>query len=106
MELSRLQRESISWNPSVDASLCIGDQECVNFCKNDVFAWDEENALPIVKDPLRCVLGCTACAQICPVEAITFPSKDDLRKSLRRLRQEMPTGLAADRARNDERNSK
>jgi len=34
------------------------------------------------------VLGCDSCAQICPVEAISFPDKDELRASLRKLRQE------------------
>jgi ferredoxin len=32
------------------------------------------------------VIGCDSCAQQCPVEAITFPSKEDLRKQLRELR--------------------
>lgn len=98
MELSALQRESITWYPIIDTDLCIGDQECLLFCKNDVFEWDDENSRPIVKNPLSCVLGCSACAQICPVEAITFPAKDDLRAALRKLRQETTAAMTSDSA--------
>jgi ferredoxin len=35
------------------------------------------------------VVGCQACINICPVEAIHFPSKDELRETLKRLRAEM-----------------
>ena len=34
-------REKIPWFPTIDVDACIGDQECVKFCKNDVFVWDE-----------------------------------------------------------------
>jgi len=37
----------------------------------------------------NCVVGCQACINICPVEAIRFPSKEELRATMRRLREEM-----------------
>ena len=89
MPASTIPREKIPWFPTVDLELCTGDQECFNFCKNDVFTWDEENARPIVKNPYNCVVGCQACINVCPVEALSFPSKDELRETMKRLRAEM-----------------
>ncbi len=89
MQPSNIPREKIPWFPTVEYELCTGDQECFNFCKNDVFAWDEENKHPIVQNPYNCVVGCQACINVCPAEAIHFPSKQDLRETLRRLRAEM-----------------
>jgi len=91
MPASTIPRDKIPWFPTVDLELCTGDQECFNFCKNDVFAWDEENVHPIVKNPYNCVVGCQACINICPVGAIAFPSKGELRETMRRLRQEIGT---------------
>jgi NAD-dependent dihydropyrimidine dehydrogenase PreA subunit len=81
-------REKITWFPTINYDACIGDRVCFEFCHNDVFVWDEENQLPIVQNPLNCVVGCESCAQLCPSEAITFPSKEELRTTLRRLREE------------------
>ena len=81
-------REKITWFPKIDFDACIGDQECVNFCKNDVFVWDELKNRPEVIRPFNCVVGCDACSQICPSEAISFPSKEELRRTLRGLAKE------------------
>jgi NAD-dependent dihydropyrimidine dehydrogenase PreA subunit len=81
-----IPRELMNWHPTVNYDACIGDRLCYDFCRNDVFIWDAENQKPIVQTPLNCVIGCDSCAQQCPVEAITFPSKEDLRKQLRELR--------------------
>ena len=72
---SSVPRDKIPWFPKIDFDACIGDQECVNFCKNDVFVWDELKNRPEVIRPLNCVVGCDACSQICPAEAISFPSE-------------------------------
>ncbi len=95
MASSQIPREKIPWFPTIDYDLCAGDQECFNFCKNDVFEWDEDNKRPIVKNPYNCVVGCQACINICPVEAISFPNKEELRAILRRLRAEM-AGVSID----------
>ena len=67
----------------------LGDHTCYEFCHNDVFVWDAVNERPIVQNPLNCVLGCESCAPLCPTEAITFPNKDELRATLKRLRAEI-----------------
>ena len=103
MPPSTIPREKIPWFPKVDYEICTGDQECFKFCKNDVFAWDEENNHPIVKNPYNCVVGCQACLNVCTVGAVEFPSKDALRATLRQLRMEMeqerpePSGVAGQR---------
>ena len=86
-----ISRERISWSPTIDYEACLGDQVCYDFCKNAVFSWDRENQHPVVNNPLNCVVGCETCAQLCPSEAITFPSKEHLRAALRRLRTETAT---------------
>jgi NAD-dependent dihydropyrimidine dehydrogenase PreA subunit len=85
-----IPRDKIPWFPTIDPDLCIGDQDCVDFCKNNVLAYNENTFKVIVANPYNCVLGCDACATICPQEAIHFPSQADLRNTLRKLRSELP----------------
>ena len=94
MARSRLPRDRLYWQPTIDTDACIGDRQCVDFCKNGVFEWEEDNSRPLVQHPLNCVLGCTTCADICPVSAIRFPSVDELRAQMRKLRQEVETAEA------------
>jgi NAD-dependent dihydropyrimidine dehydrogenase PreA subunit len=42
-----------------------------------------------VANPYNCVVGCQACVNVCPVQAIQFPSKEELRETLKRLRAEL-----------------
>ena len=89
MPATEIPRERIPWVPTVDYALCAGDQECFRFCKNQVFEWDEDNRQPRVTKPYNCVVGCQACIHVCPTGAITFPSKQVLRETLRRLRSQL-----------------
>ncbi len=73
----------------MDYGICTGDQECFKFCKNEVFTWDEDNNHPVVANPYNCVVGCQACINVCPVQAISFPTKEELRETMRRLRTRM-----------------
>ena len=90
----RIPREKITWHPTVNTDACVGDRACVDFCKNGVFTWDDDHGHPIVQNPPNCVVGCDACAQVCPVEAITFPSQAELRETVRRLRAEVAVGAS------------
>lgn len=68
-----IPRVEIPWFPTIDAEKCIGCRECLNICKNDVFAFDEERQKSTVVNPYNCVVECRTCARLCPVEAISFP---------------------------------
>jgi NAD-dependent dihydropyrimidine dehydrogenase PreA subunit len=83
-----IQRDRIDWAPGIDYKTCLRDRACLDFCENDVFAWNEEAMRVEVVNPRNCVIGCTSCAQICPVDAIAFPDKEELKRTLRRLRAE------------------
>jgi len=89
MQSAAIPREKIPWFPMVDYGICTGDQECFKFCKNEVFTWDEDNNHPVVANPYNCVVGCQACINVCPVQAISFPTKEELRETMRRLRTQM-----------------
>jgi NAD-dependent dihydropyrimidine dehydrogenase PreA subunit len=90
-------RESIPWYPTVNVDACTGDRACIDFCKNAVFRWDEEGNYPVVEHPYNCVLGCSTCSEICPAEAITFPTLQALRETMRKLRAEMDSTLTSRR---------
>lgn len=100
----KIPRDKIPWFPTIDPDLCTGDQDCVIFCKNDVLAFDEESFKAIVVHPFNCVVGCSACAQICSRNAITFPSRDELKTAMRQLLSEardetvMPAVVNSNRA--------
>ena len=76
-----IPREKIPWYPRIDYSKCTSCLTCVNFCPHKVY--DVENNKPKISRPFECVVGCMSCAKICPAEAITFPSMDELRRYLR-----------------------
>jgi NAD-dependent dihydropyrimidine dehydrogenase PreA subunit len=84
-----IPREEIPWFPTIDYKKCIGCLTCVKIDKDaghDVYAVEGDPPRPVVKNPYSCVVGCQTCGQMCPTEAITFPSKEELKKTLRELR--------------------
>ncbi len=89
MAKAQIPREKIPWYPSINYDLCKGKKECLNFCPNHVFVWDELAARISVANPNNCGVGCDNCVRICPSQAITFPDKAEFTATLRRLRAEM-----------------
>lgn len=71
-----IPRDQIPWNPTVDKGVCIGCTLCFATCGRGVYEWDTENRLPVVAAPTNCMVGCTTCGTICPVQAIQFPDRD------------------------------
>jgi NAD-dependent dihydropyrimidine dehydrogenase PreA subunit len=85
MTLRNIPREQIPWYPRIDLDKCVGCQECFNFCRNGVYLWDEDKSQPIVANPYNCVVGCSACANLCTGEAISFPTKEEIRQVIAAL---------------------
>ena len=74
-----MPRDKIPWWPSVDYEKCIKCKLCFVTCGREVFDLDEEGK-PVVARPLNCMVGCTTCAAICPVGAISFPDPEVVKK--------------------------
>ena len=84
-----IPRDQIPWFPTIDFATCVGCQECFKFCKNGVFEWDEAQNQPKIAQPYNCVVGCASCANLCDSGAITFPSLQTLRETIKRLKESM-----------------
>ena len=69
-----IPREEVPWCPTVDAAKCIGCTLCYVTCGRLVYEMIENKAVAV--RPYDCMVGCTTCATVCPVEAISFPDRD------------------------------
>lgn len=70
-----IPREEVPWLPTIKEDVCDGCKICFDFCPHDVFEWDDNTNLPIVKYPFNCIVGCSACAPRCAPGAIVFPPR-------------------------------
>ena len=73
-----IAREEIPWLPTVDAEACIGCQLCYVTCGRGVYEMHEGVAVAI--EPMECAVGCSTCENICPTNAISFPTLDAIWK--------------------------
>jgi ferredoxin len=73
-----IPRESIPWYPTVDEKKCIGCGLCFVTCGRNVYEIIDRKAK--VVHPFNCLAGCSTCATVCPVGAISFPDKDMIQK--------------------------
>ena len=75
-------RRDVPWFPTVDSEKCIGCQLCFVTCGRDVYeigeAPDYESS---VAHPYNCMVGCSTCAVVCPSDAISFPSREIVRRA-------------------------
>jgi NAD-dependent dihydropyrimidine dehydrogenase PreA subunit len=69
-----IPRKDIPWYPTVDTETCIGCTLCFATCGRSVYDMQENKA--VVVNPLNCMVGCSTCGTVCPVQAITFPDRD------------------------------
>lgn len=79
-----IPRSEIAWFPIIDFERCDGCGDCVRHCKHDVFT--VVNGKPVVAKAENCVVGCKACGWVCPIGAITHPTKNQLREMLKQAR--------------------
>lgn len=95
-----IPREEINWHPTVELELCIGCGICVIGCGKEVYKFDFEKNVPVVANPLNCLVGCTTCENTCPQHAISFPSMSYLHKMIKKrgLIQHSKNELALNKA--------
>jgi NAD-dependent dihydropyrimidine dehydrogenase PreA subunit len=80
-------RESIPWFPTVDSERCTGCDICRSFCPHGVYEKTDGIDAVTVRNPYRCVVGCSGCQDKCAAGAISFPDLEEIAALLRRLRQ-------------------
>jgi NAD-dependent dihydropyrimidine dehydrogenase PreA subunit len=85
-----IPRPLIPWFPIIDTDLCIGCQECISFCHDTVYAFDEHSGKVYVEHPWHCQVYCQSCTYACDNDAITFPDRREVKARIRDLRAEYP----------------
>ncbi len=75
-----IDRKEIPWFPTINYDKCIGCNLCFVSCGRMVYEYDEEKRKPIVVKPYNCLVGCSTCGTICPVDAIDFPDPSIIKK--------------------------
>jgi NAD-dependent dihydropyrimidine dehydrogenase PreA subunit len=70
-----IPREQIPWYPTLYEDLCDDCGKCVSFCPEQVYAFTEDDQMVYVASPLKCQVGCSECARLCPQKAISFPTR-------------------------------
>lgn len=85
-----VSRDKIDWCPRIDPEKCNDCMDCAKFCPHEVFGVDE-NAKPklIVKNPHNCVVFCRTCSKTCGPDALSFPSKAETTKEIKKIREEL-----------------
>ncbi len=69
-----IPRKDIPWFPTVDAETCIGCTLCYTTCGRGVYEMQDNKAVPV--NAMSCMVGCSTCGTVCPVEAISFTDRD------------------------------
>ena len=70
-------REKIDWHPTIDETKCIGCGLCATTCGRAVYKFNYENRKSKVANPNNCLVGCQTCANLCPVQAISFTKESE-----------------------------
>ena len=84
-------RETIDWFPTLDPVLCQPQscqQECIGACPRDIYERTLDGKV-IVAHPYECTVGDISCSYKCPFNAISFPSRQDLKEMLDHARKNM-----------------
>lgn len=82
---SGLPRKEIKWYPTINYALCTDCGICVEFCHDHVY--EKQGDKVVVARPYDCLVSCESCRPRCPVDAISFPSRKELKQTLRALRE-------------------
>ena len=82
-----IPRHLIPWFPTIDAETCVGCKECITFCHDTVYVYDDETNKVHVEDPWHCQVYCQSCTHACNKDAITFPNRKEVKATIRGLRK-------------------
>lgn len=85
-----IPRHLIPWFPNIDEEKCVGCQQCMEFCQDDVYAYDEETGKVYVENPWHCEIYCQSCSHVCDLDAISFPERQEIKARIRELREKYP----------------
>ena len=85
-----IPRQMIPWYPTIDAEKCVGCRECIQFCHDTVYAFDEESKKVYVENPWHCQVYCQSCTHACNKDAIAFPDRREVKATIRELRKKYP----------------
>ena len=88
-EYKGIPRNKIPWYPTIDYDKCANCGICIDYCKLGVYDLvnDGEEKKSIVKNPNNCIVLCTGCKGQCPIGAIRFPSKQETRELIKKLKK-------------------
>lgn len=81
-----IPRKKIPWFPTINYNKCIKCGKCVNYCKLGVYTLKKKKQ-PTTSNPFNCVVLCKGCQDICPSNAISFPSRKTTVELIRKLRK-------------------
>jgi NAD-dependent dihydropyrimidine dehydrogenase PreA subunit len=83
-----IPRNKIPWHPTIDYEKCISCGKCIQYCTLGVYEVEQNQGKkrPVVKNPTSCVVLCAGCEEICPCDAIAFPSKEETKKIIGKFR--------------------
>ncbi len=84
-----LPRNQIDWFPRIDLEKCKPHEcglICVNYCPFNVFSHNGGGFVEVSR-PYECNVGDESCKFQCPYGAISFPTREELKEMLRRVRE-------------------
>lgn len=82
-----LPRQEIDWFPRIEQEKCRPQEcnfHCVKFCPFSVFSHNDGTVT--VSNPYKCNVGDESCKFQCPLDAIAFPTREELKDMLRKVR--------------------
>ena len=86
-----IPREKIDWFPTINPELCKPascKQECIGACPRNIYERTTEEKV-IVAYPYECTVGDISCSYQCPLNAISFPSREELKQMLNKARENL-----------------
>jgi len=80
-----IDRDEIDWRPTINESKCIGCGMCATSCGRGVYKFDYEKRKSKVVNPDNCMVACQTCANLCPMQAISFAEEDKTREKAQKI---------------------